>query len=345
MIFSIVAIIYQSCSSSVFEKVASCSELSISEMQDKELGKIFVVNKFTGEKESLRNHPESLPNKSIKYIIIHTTECNLSVTLDIFTSYNPIPPAVTKVCSHYIITQKEDYEISKFSDTGFANYDERVKNQKKPEKFKISIKKGGNIIRMADDNQLARHAGISFFNKDEDLNTVSIGIELVHEQNQKFDKDQINALVKLLKLLTKKYDIKPENILAHSDIAPSRKHDPGPQFSWGNLFKNYGIGAWLSNDELNPESIKRNYKPLEDIPSAINEEFFFRMLEKFGYKVKGYTSAGNSEEAKYNKSIVTAFKAHFSENLKHKNYSDIQDNLTYNDMFWAWALVSKYRRN
>ena len=71
------------------------------------------------------------------------------------------------------------------------------------------------------------------------LNKNSIGIELVNKGHQfgyqNFSKKQINSLIKLCKNLKKKYSIKKENFLGHSDIAPLRKIDPGEKFPWKKL--------------------------------------------------------------------------------------------------------------
>ena len=79
------------------------------------------------------------------------------------------------------------------------------------------------------------------------LNKHSIGIEISnpgHEYGYKnFSKNQIKSLVKLSKFLIKKYKIKKNNILGHSDISPERKMDPGEKFPWEQLSKK-NIGLW-----------------------------------------------------------------------------------------------------
>ena len=94
----------------------------------------------------------------------------------------------------------------------------------------------GKLIQMVPHSYVAWHAGKSKWGKLENLNSSSIGIELVNNGHkfgyQKFSGRQINALIKLCINLKKKYKIKNRFILGHSDIAPLRKSDPGEKFPW-----------------------------------------------------------------------------------------------------------------
>lgn len=99
------------------------------------------------------------------------------------------------------------------------------------------ISKRGKIFQMVDDSNIAWHAGVSRWGGDINLNSKSIGIELVNNGDETFPKIQIKSLSRLIKILKKKYRIKKENILGHSDIAPERKKDPGPLFPWNYLAK------------------------------------------------------------------------------------------------------------
>ena len=89
---------------------------------------------------------------------------------------------------------------------------------------------------MVKDKNIAWHAGKSRWKKFVNLNKNSIGIELVNKGHQfgyqNFSKPQIKSLIKLCKNLKKKYLIKKENFLGHSDVAPLRKIDPGEKFPW-----------------------------------------------------------------------------------------------------------------
>jgi N-acetylmuramoyl-L-alanine amidase len=65
-----------------------------------------------------------------------------------------------------------------------------------------------------------------------------------------FDKDQVRSLGLLSQSIVKKYNIKPYNVVGHSDIAANRKQDPGILFPWRELYQTYKVGAWLENEEF-----------------------------------------------------------------------------------------------
>ena len=93
------------------------------------------------------------------------------------------------------------------------------------------ISQNGRVYRLVQDSQIAWHAGKSCWGKYKNLNKNSIGIELVNKGHRfgytNFKKKQLLSLIKICKTLIKKYKIKKRNIVGHSDIAPSRKIDPG----------------------------------------------------------------------------------------------------------------------
>ena len=101
------------------------------------------------------------------------------------------------------------------------------------------IKKKGETLVMVPDLYVAWHAGKSRWKNFKSLNKYSIGIEISNPGHyfgyNQFSKEQIQSLIKLSKMLIKKYKIRPNNILGHSDIAPERKKDPGEKFPWKSL--------------------------------------------------------------------------------------------------------------
>ena len=98
------------------------------------------------------------------------------------------------------------------------------------------ISKKGKIYQLVKDKDIAWHAGKSKWKNDINLNSKSIGIELVNTGNEAFPNAQIKSLVKLLLILKKNYHINPNCVLGHQDIAPKRKIDPGPNFPWKILY-------------------------------------------------------------------------------------------------------------
>ena len=100
------------------------------------------------------------------------------------------------------------------------------------------ISQNGNVYNVVEDKYRAWHAGQSFWHEITDINSISIGIELDYNPNGKNNKFSIKMIYSLKKLITKlqkNYKINKNGILAHSDIAPFRKKDPGKHFPWQSL--------------------------------------------------------------------------------------------------------------
>jgi N-acetylmuramoyl-L-alanine amidase len=171
------------------------------------------------------------------------------------------------------------------------------------------IKNNGEIILMVPDLYEAWHAGVSSWKNFNSLNKHSIGIEISnsgHEHNyKKFSKKQIQSLKRLSQFLIKKYRINQKNILGHSDVAPTRKKDPGEKFPW-KYFAELGIGKWhsLSNRIL----IKKRRKKI----SLLDKKNFFKNLSKIGYSIK---SPSKLKKDKFLNSITCAFQRRFRQEL------------------------------
>ncbi len=169
------------------------------------------------------------------------------------------------------------------------------------------IQNNGKIICLVPELFEAWHAGKSSWGKYKSLNRYSIGIEINnpgHEHGyKKFSQKQILSLIKLLRYLIKKYNIKKQNILGHSDIAPNRKKDPGEKFPWKKLAKK-NLCRWHSFNEY---EIKK-YRNLR--LSKNQEEKFLKNLFKIGY--------ARISESKYQnnkKKLIKSFQRKFRQNL------------------------------
>ncbi|MCC6598552.1 MAG: N-acetylmuramoyl-L-alanine amidase [Alphaproteobacteria bacterium] len=110
----------------------------------------------------------------------------------------------------------------------------------------------GRVRHLVEDEQRAWHAGVSYWAGERDINGASIGIEIVnpgHEFGyQAFSERQIGALAFLCCRLMEKHRIAPERVVAHSDVAPSRKIDPGHLLPWERLARK-NIGLWPEVEE------------------------------------------------------------------------------------------------
>ena len=159
----------------------------------------------------------------------------------------------------------------------------RLSNRNSKVSSHYFIKENGSIINLVPDLYASWHAGISSWKKVKKLNKYSIGIEIHNPGHQygykSFNKKQINSVKYLSLKLAKKYKIKREHHLGHSDIAPDRKKDPGEKFPW-EFFSKYRIGMWHS---LNKKILKR-YR-LKDINNLENKLFLDNLI-KIGYFFK-----------------------------------------------------------
>jgi N-acetyl-anhydromuramyl-L-alanine amidase AmpD len=101
----------------------------------------------------------------------------------------------------------------------------------------------GHIFQLVADSQRAWHAGAGRWGTITDVNSASIGIELDNDGQSPFAAAQIDSLLLLLNDLTARLHIPRTQIIGHEDLAPSRKHDPGPLFPWQRL-ADAGFGLW-----------------------------------------------------------------------------------------------------
>lgn len=93
----------------------------------------------------------------------------------------------------------------------------------------------GAVTQLVAEEHRAWHAGEGEWRGQRDINSRSIGIELDNAGDHPFPEPQMAALEALLKDIRARWSIAPENIIGHSDMAPGRKSDPGPQFDWPRL--------------------------------------------------------------------------------------------------------------
>ena len=194
--------------------------------------------------------------------------------------------------------------------TGMSKETDAINRLRDP-KSKVSshylIKNNGQILTLVPDLYEAWHAGKSSWKSFKFMNKHSIGVEISNpghtNQYKSFSKKQISSLKKLLKSLIVKYNIKLENLLGHSDIAPNRKMDPGEKFPWKELSKNH-LCKW-HNLDLN--KIKKFRRILI---SKKDTNLFFKNLSRFGYnRIK------NLNLQKSRKFLILAFQRRFRQEL------------------------------
>ncbi|MEL0125247.1 MAG: N-acetylmuramoyl-L-alanine amidase [Alphaproteobacteria bacterium] len=163
------------------------------------------------------------------------------------------------------------------------------------------IDKNGDIFNLVDLDKRAWHAGESMWGNYDDINSRSIGIEIVNSGeviSEDYTAKQINSLSVLLNSLLKNYNI--ENILGHSDIAPTRKIDPGVHFPWQKIYQNLGL-EWVK-DRVNNERVKES-----------DYLVFLKRLKEFGYP---YIKINSSYRK--NQLIIDAFHRRYLPTLLYK---------------------------
>lgn len=109
------------------------------------------------------------------------------------------------------------------------------------------VEEDGRIFKLVSEDRRAWHAGRSRWQGDEDLNSRSIGVEIVNGGHEfglpPYPDAQMDAVIELCRDILLRWPIPPVRIVAHSDIAPDRKDDPGERFAWDRL-AGAGIGIW-----------------------------------------------------------------------------------------------------
>jgi N-acetylmuramoyl-L-alanine amidase len=260
--------------------------------------------KLHNYKISTSKYPAKGQDDRVRFLILHYTALNDSLSLKVLTQQ--------EVSSHYLVPND----------------------------------RSDSIFLLVDETKRSWHAGQSYWKGINNLNFSSIGIEIVNQGYSGTFKDngngtytdtriffdypsfQINKVAELCKDIIQRYKIDPVNVLGHSDIAPGRKHDPGPRFPWKELYDKHRIGAWYEDFH------KQTY--LGQFPFAEKDSMSFIQsvqadLEKYGYEIQK-TGIWDSQTQK----VIQAFQYHF----RPEKYDGVLDAET-----WAIlkALILKYR--
>lgn len=250
-------------------------------------------------------------NGRVDYLIVHYTSVDFAESLRLLTQRTE-----RRVSSHYLIPDLDD-----------PTYPRR----------RLAV------YRLVDENERAWHAGLSFWRGVSGLNSRSIGIEVVNQSTctsdeaidhfkdphthcefRDYDPEQIEIFIRLVKGILKRHpSIEPGKILAHSDVSPDRKLDPGPTFPWRALY-DHGIGAWY--DE---ETMKRYLNHFE--VRGLDVSLIQRALGAYGYDIEA--TGELDQQSQY---VIRAFQMHF----RPGDWSGHPDAETAAIVF---ALLEKYR--
>lgn len=240
-----------------------------------------IVNKHTEQLEMTRaakldnykinvdKYPAVGQDERIRYLVMHYTAIDNDLSLKVLSERD--------VSAHYLVTDLPDNQIH----------------------------------LLVDETKRAWHAGVSKWKNIDNLNFTSIGIEIVNKgfadgKTNKafmpFPDHQIKKVGELAKDIVERYKILPVNVVGHSDIAPGRKPDPGPQFPWKRLYDEYKVGAWY--EEADKLAFITQY-PLD----ADNYSFILSVqneFKKYGYDVP---TSGKWDDA--TRKVILSFQYHF----------------------------------
>lgn len=164
----------------------------------------------------------------------------------------------------------------------------------------------GRVTQMVRETDRAWHAGRSFWRGETDINSLSVGIEIQNPGHAHgypdFPEAQMIAVEQLALDIVTRYGMRPDNVLAHSDIAPQRKIDPGEKFDWARLNR-AGVGHWVAPQSLAETLVQSDFDAkVPDQRVQICQE----QLAQYGY---GVATDGRLDDA--TERVISAFQRHF----------------------------------
>ncbi len=165
------------------------------------------------------------------------------------------------------------------------------------------VHEDGRIVQMVREADRAWHAGRSSWHGQSDINSCSVGIEIANPGHEfgypDFPESQIEAVTELCRGIVERHAIAPERVLAHSDVAPGRKADPGEKFPWARLARE-GIGHFVE-----PAPVAAG-ETLREGSSGEFVEALQSMLALYGY---GAEITGRFDA--WTATVTRAFQRHF----------------------------------
>lgn len=166
------------------------------------------------------------------------------------------------------------------------------------------IDEAGEITQLVPEELRAWHAGASYWRGETDINSHSIGIEIQNPGHQNgypdFPRAQMDAVIALGKDITRRHAMAADAVLAHSDVAPGRKIDPGEKFSWMHLAK-AGLGFWVRPSFVRPDD--PGFGRGDRDPAIARAQGY---LAGYGYNVEPTGVLDENTEK-----VLTAFQLHF----------------------------------
>jgi N-acetylmuramoyl-L-alanine amidase len=161
----------------------------------------------------------------------------------------------------------------------------------------------GFILQLVPEARRAWHAGLSSWEDETDVNSRSIGVEIANVGHDfgypDFPNAQIETVIALARDICARQGVRPERVLAHSDVAPQRKIDPGEKFPWDRLAA-AGVGHWVPPAPLKDDgglAEGEEGEPVEELQTLLS-------LYGYGVEIHGRYDANTA-------AVVRAFQRHF----------------------------------
>jgi N-acetylmuramoyl-L-alanine amidase len=165
------------------------------------------------------------------------------------------------------------------------------------------VEHSGRVVQLVPEARRAWHAGVSCWRGERDMNSASVGVEICNAGHDgglpKFPDRQIESVIALCRDIGTRCALRPERVLAHSDIAPARKRDPGERFPWNELAR-AGVGHWA---EAGPPSPQALFARSQEGPPVRGLQTLFSL---YGYELETTGVYDARTEI-----IVAAFQRHF----------------------------------
>jgi N-acetylmuramoyl-L-alanine amidase len=166
------------------------------------------------------------------------------------------------------------------------------------------IDEQGRITQLVPESLRAWHAGVSYWRGETDINSHSIGIEIQNPGHQHgypdFPPAQMMGVIALGRDITRRHGMAADAVLAHSDVAPARKIDPGEKFNWMMLARE-GLGLWVRPSPVRADDPGFCLGEQDDRIAHAQE-----LLGLYGYRIE---PTGELNEATGH--VLSAFQAHF----------------------------------
>jgi N-acetylmuramoyl-L-alanine amidase len=190
--------------------------------------------------------------------------------------------------------------------TGMPSTAEAIERLCDPE-AKVSshyvVDEDGNILQLVPEARRAWHAGVSSWEGVTDINSRSVGVEIGNPGHgygyPDFPEPQLAAVIALCRDLMERHRFRADRVLAHSDVAPLRKWDPGEKFPWERLHR-AGVGAWVEPAPMTPGMVLA----LSDTRPEVAQL-------QAGLRVYGYGIEVTGIYDELTAAVVAAFQRHF----------------------------------